>query len=146
MSSFLIKKNDEEKDIIVLNLDNIGYDFRPKMTGTDHEINKITVFNSSMIDIILTKKIEKQFKRVAAIVYDILNSDDENSDSDIAIALDEVSKIRNIILNKYQKFLDKESEKMYLKKLRVLENQLRTKIVLKYSDVEEIEEEKGHRR
>ena len=123
--------------------DKSGYDFKPKIMSSFCEINKITIFNPSMIDIILSKKIEKQFKRVAAITYDVLSSDDDESASDAVIALDDVSKLRAIILNKYQKFLDKEKEKMYIKKLRILENQLRSKIAFERQYIESYEENKG---
>lgn len=129
MSSFLIKKQDEEIDIIKINIEDSGYDFRPRITHTDADINKITIFNHSMIDIILSKKIEKNFKRLAAITYDVISSDDDNTTTDATIALDEIAKLRSIILNKYQKFLEKENEKKYIKKLRILENELRAKIV-----------------
>ena len=82
-----------------------------------------------MIDIILSKKIDKNFKRLAAITYDVINSDDDNTSTDATIALDEIAKLRSIILNKYQKFLEKEKEKKYIKSLRILENELRAKIV-----------------
>lgn len=129
MSSFLIKKNEEEVNVIKLNLEENGYDFRPRITNSDAKINKITLFNYSMIDVILSKKIDNEFKKIAAIVYDILANDDDNTTSDATIALDEVARLRGIILNKYQKFLEKEKEKKYLKKLRILENELRAKIV-----------------
>lgn len=143
MTGFLIKRTDSDKKIKVMEYDKSGYDFKPKIMSSLCEINKITIFNPSMIDVILSKKIEKQFKRVAAITYDVLSSDDDESASDAVIALDDVSKLRAIILNKYQKFLDKEKEKMYIKKLRVLENQLRSKIAFERQYIESYEENKG---
>ena len=143
MTGFLIKRSDSDKEIKVMEYEKKGYDFKPKIMSSFCEINKITIFNPSMIDIILSKKIEKQFKRVAAITYDVLSSDDDESAADAVIALDDVSKLRAIILNKYQKFLDKEKEKMYIKKLRILENQLRSKIAFERQYIESYEENKG---
>ena len=104
-----------------------------------------------MIDIILSKKIDKNFKRLAAITYDVINSDDDNTSTDATIALDEIAKLRSIILNKYQKFLEKEKEKKYIKSLRILENELRAKIIYinTLNSIEEnfdIEEKKGRGR
>ena len=126
MSSFLIKKHDEEIDIVKLSINNDGYDFRPRITHTD-------------------------FKRLAAITYDVINSDDDNTSTDATIALDEIAKLRSIILNKYQKFLEKEKEKKYIKSLRILENELRAKIVYinTLNSIEEnfeVEEKKGRGR
>ena len=140
-----------EIDIVKLSINNDGYDFRPRITHTDADINKITIFNHSMIDIILSKKIDKNFKRLAAITYDVINSDDDNTSTDATIALDEIAKLRSIILNKYQKFLEKEKEKKYIKSLRILENELRAKIVYinTLNSIEEnfeVEEKKGRGR
>ena len=151
MMSFLIKRNDEEKDAIDIKDNNTGYDFKPNIRSCDIKINKITLYNSSMIDIILSNKIEKAFERLVSITYDILTNDDENSSSDASIALDEVSKLRGVILNKYQKFLKKEKEEEYIKKLRFLENELRSKIIIHNAykglvEQEELIEERGHSR
>lgn len=149
MASFLIKRVNKKKKIVVMEYENKGYVFKPNICMQNCEINKITVFHPLMIDAILSKKIEKQFKRVAAITYDVLmtdDDDDENGTADTIIALDEVSRLRNIILDKYQQFLDKEKEKMYIKKLRVLENQLREKMMIRNYKKEELEEIKGRGR
>lgn len=147
MASFLIKRVNKKKKIVVMEYENKGYAFKPNIYMQNCEINKITVFHPLMIDAILSKKIEKQFKRVAAITYDVLmTDDDEDGTADTIIALDEVSRLRNIILDKYQQFLDKEKEKMYIKKLRVLENQLREKMMIRNYKKEELEEIKGRGR
>lgn len=146
MSSFLIKRNDEEKDVIKLKNNKTGYDFKPNITSLDIKVSRITLYNSSMIDVILSKKIEKTFERIASITYDILSSDDDESSSDAIIALDEVSKLRMVILNKYQEFLKKEKEEDYLKKLRFLENELRSKIIIQNTYEQYLESERGHSR
>lgn len=151
MMSFLIKRNDEEQDIIDIKENNSGYDFRPNIKSCDADVKKITLYNSKMIDLILSKKIEKSFERLASITYDILSSEDDESTSDATIALDEVSKLRSVILNRYQKFLKKEKEEEYIKKLRFLENELRSKIIIhntykKIIENEELIEERGHSR
>ena len=149
--SFLIKRNDEEQDIIDIKDENVGYDFKPKINSCEVKVSKITLYNSSMIDSILSKKIDKAFERLVSITYDVLSSDDDDSASDAAIALDEISKLRNVILNKYQKFLNKEKEEDYIKKLRFLENELRSKLIIyntyhKLLQNEVFLDEKGHTR
>ena len=149
MAGFLIKKIEKKKKVIKLKYDKTGYDFKPRITAINFEINKITIFNSSMIDNILSKKIDKQFKRVAAITYDVLSDEDDDSTSDAIIALDEVSRLKSIILNKYQEFLDKEKEKKIVKKIKVLESQLKSKITYekeKMIAMETLEEKKGRGR
>ena len=144
MSNFLIKRVDKKKKIKKIDKEKVGYDFKPRINSVDLEVNKITLYNSSMIDIILSKKIEKAFERVAEIVYDVLQSDDDDSAADAVMALDEVARLREIVLNKYQKYLDKKKEENILKKLRFLENELRSKIVMQNIYEEYIEADRGH--
>ena len=146
MANFLIKRIDKNRKIKKIDKEKDGYDFKPRIHSVNLEVNKITLYNSSMIDIILSKKIEKYFERVASIVYDVLQNSDDDSTSDAVIALDEVTKLREIVLNKYQKYLDKKKEENILKKLRFLENELRSKIIIQNTYEEYLENEKGHGR
>lgn len=45
------------------------------------------------------------------------------------MALDEVTRLRTIIINKYHSFLKRQKEEELLKKLKFLENELRVKII-----------------
>ena len=45
------------------------------------------------------------------------------------LALDEVARLRTIIINKYERFLKKKEAEELLKRLKVLENELRVKII-----------------
>ena len=146
MANFLIKRIDKDRKVKKIDKEKIGYDFKPRINSVNLEVNKITIYNSSMIDIILSKKIEKSFERVASIVYDVLQTEDDDSTSDAVMALDEVTRLREIVLNKYQKYLKKEKEKDILKKLRFLENELRSKIVIQKVYNDYLESERGHNR
>ncbi len=148
MSSFLIKKVDKKKFKKMI-INNDGYKFKPNITNSEIIISHITLYNESMIKTILVKRIEKNFKRVAKITYDVITSDDDSSTSDAIMALDEVARLRSIILNRYQKYLEKKLEEEYLKRLRLLENELRSKIALyQYANKfeESYEEQKEHGR
>ena len=65
------------------------------------------------------------------------------------LALDEVARLRTIIINKYQKFLKKKESEELLKKLKLLENELKEKIIdFKMLKTQELskEEERGKSR
>ena len=56
----------------------------------------------------------------------VINNEDATS-TETAIVLDEVAMLKGILLNRYQKFLSKEKERLFLEKLRLIENQIRSK-------------------
>ena len=128
MASYLLKKDEKINETANI-IESNGYTFKPNNKSKNHiEVNKITVIKPNMIDAILTSKFNKNYRRLVMIVFNILQtSDEETSEGDIMIALDEITKSRQIILNKYQKFLKKEKEEKFIKQLRLLENELRAK-------------------
>ncbi len=141
MSSFIIKKTIKNVNKIEkISVD--GYSFVPKKTNiTSITIKQVTIANPKLIDTILMTKFDKMFKKIAkSVVYVI--ADDDTDETDVLIALDEIARLRAIILNKYQKFLTKEKEKYCLQKIRMLENELRNKMVYLTRNYEHIEERK----
>lgn len=129
MASFLLKKDEKTNEIILMDCEGKGYTFTPGNKTKNHlKVNQITIIKPSMIDAILTTKFDKKYRKLLMIVFNILqSSDEETTNSDIMIVLDEVAKLREIILHKYQKFLSHEKEEKFIKQLRVLENELRAK-------------------
>jgi len=129
MASFLLKKDERTNEIIIMDYEDKGYTFKPGIKAKNHlKVNQITIIKPSMIDGILTTKFNKKYRRLVMIVFNILqSSDEETSEGDIMIALDEIAKLREIILNKYQKFLSHVKEEKFIKQLRILENELRAK-------------------
>jgi hypothetical protein len=105
-----------------------GYTFKPKNNVDSLNVSEVTIVDDSLIDTILTIKFDKQFKKVVRIALKVINDDDAD-DSDTQFVLDEVELVREILLNKYQKYISKQKEVLFLKKLRLIENEMRLKQV-----------------
>ena len=128
MSSYLINKKHVNETVVSINEIN-GYKFKPKLNKDGYvKVNEVTIVDKVMIDKILTMKFNKSFKRVVALALKVINDDDASED-DTRLVLDEVELVREILLNKYEKFIAHEKEKLFLKKLRLIENELRMKQV-----------------
>lgn len=138
--NYLIKKNAKTNEIIYLDLKDEGYTFSPKLNSDSYlNVSKVVVINPSMIDKILTVKFNALFKKIAYKTFKVVE-DDDATDTDASLVLDEVIRLRSIVLHKYQKFLSKEKQEMFLQKIRYLENELRVKILMN-KDYEDIKEE-----
>ena len=131
---YLIKKRNKAFDIVKIDYPFKGFKFKTK----NDVIKNITVLNNKMINILLTTKINGMFTRLLMIVNDAFNSDD-NPDG-ATIALDEITMVKNYINNKYAKYLNKEKKELYLKKLDLIEEEMRFKL---YSYQEKYTEQKG---
>ena len=129
MAKYIIIKDKDDNRKLYMEREINGYKFKPKMNDKYLKVNDVKVMDEEMIDNILTIKFNKMFKKLLTISLKVINSDDAD-EGDTQLALDEVEMVREILLNKYQKFLNQEKETLFLKKLRVIENQLRMKQVM----------------
>ncbi len=128
MANYLInKKHRDESVVSIRELD--GYKFKPKAkNGKYIKVNEVTVVDRVMIDRILSMKFDKSFKQLVALALRVINDEDAD-DAEAELVLDEVELVRQVLLNRYQKFLSYEKEQLFLKKLRLIENELRVKQV-----------------
>ncbi len=137
MNSFILKNDDEEKKVLLYE-EKKSYSFTPK--NGYKRVKKITVLDKDMVSSILEEKVVKKYNLIIKIIYDLITSDDTTS-GDVLAAYTELDRIRNILLYKYNEYLRKEFIDKYLKKLYVLELELKKVHVMELT--EEIEETKG---
>lgn len=124
--AYILKQNGDKKELFSSDVDFNGYKFNSKRSKNIIKVSNVTVVDPKMINEILTIKFNRRFKKLLTLVSAVLN-DTDATDADTALALDEVQLVKEILLNRYQKFLNQEKEELFLKKLRVLENELRLK-------------------
>ena len=108
------------------------------------DIKNVKMVDPELSNIILSIKLNDKFNKLLKLVNNYLNNDDAG-DADTALVLDEFSMIRDILLNRYQKFLNQQQEALYLKKLRLVENEIRVKEIKIKAMVME-QEERGKSR
>ena len=145
MASYLIKKNDTTNEIVYMEYELEGYDFTPKSKSEAYlKVDHVSIINPSMIEKLLALKFDKTFKKLASVVIKIIEEEGD-SDSDVAIALDEISRMKSLLAKKYNKFLSKEKAQQFLLKLDYLERELRYK-ELAYNNNYAIAETKGIKR
>ena len=137
MNSFILKNDDEEKKVLLYE-EKKSYSFTPKKGYK--RVKKITVLDKDMVCSILEDKVVKKYNLLIKIIYDLITSDDTTS-GDVLAAYTELDRIRNILLYKYNEYLRKEFIDKYLKKLYVLELELKKVHVMELT--EEIAENKG---
>lgn len=126
MASYLINKSHCDDSVVsIKELD--GYTFKPKPgKGNYIKVNEVKIVDKVMIEKILSMKFDRAFKQLVALALRVIN--DEDADDDTAmIVLDEVELVRQILLERYHKFISQEKEKLFLKKLRIIENEIRVK-------------------
>ena len=129
MENYVIKKKNTNKKLSKFNFLEEGYVFKPNIKNPNLiKITSLSITNIKITNSILKKKLEVSFRHLASLLFRVLESD-EASSTDVSIALNELSKEKEKVKNKYQKFLIQEEQEKYLKRLKVLEGRLKEKLV-----------------
>ena len=150
MASYFIKKNKPSKTIIVKSMEfDSSYKITPKMKDNAKiKITEINIINKNIIDDIVTKKILSNYQKIFKNVYQYTN-DDERTDNDARMCLDEINYLMSVIDTKYRTYLSIEKYKYLMDELYSLNAVVNKKIIINqmnrnipYPDIE-YEEEKN---
>ena len=123
MKSF-IRKLDKtlELDKAISSID--GFKYVPKHQA----IKEIIIVNPELIDKLIGTDFDKKYKNILELYLKALE-DEGDCEGTLMKALGEVNRLRSIIIRKYQRALSKKTLEKLLKKLKILENELRIKII-----------------
>ncbi|MDD3187272.1 MAG: hypothetical protein PHD02_02225 [Bacilli bacterium] len=124
-----------------------GYKFEPrnKVKYDGVEVNSMIIINPNFINQVLRRKTKKKLEIYLQYLIDMLDDDDSDSGK-ISLVLNDLIRYKGIINNNYRVYLEKKYYDLLMKKIEVIENELRTKMM--YIDIEKQKatEEKGKSR
>lgn len=127
-----------------------GFKITPKneITYDGVVVNSLLLMKPSFVEKILKKKNKKKLEYYLQYMISLTEDDSNEDPATIAQALNDLSRYKDIIEYKYRKYLDDKYIDILLKKVNLLEHELKTKLIYKqmntYSYVEE--ETKGKSR
>lgn len=124
-----------------------GYDFIPKnfVKYDGIKVSKVVIIKPSLIEQILKKKIKKRLNLYLKLIIQFIENNDSSSDSSLREALNDLTRFKSIIKNKYKKYLDDKYLKVLDKKIAILEYEINSKMVY-INEIEYEEEKVSHRR
>lgn len=91
------------------------------------EVSKLILVEPSLIKIVLKRKTKRKLDAYLSYLFVALEEDDDDSEA-LTLVIDDVDRYKNIILNKYSKFLDKKYIKNLLKRVNMVEKELKNKL------------------
>lgn len=144
MKNFVLKKKNKNKKIVKLNFKEEGYLFKPNIKNPNLiKITNLSLLSEKFSSPILKKKIDASFRKLTQTVYIVLNDDEDADSGDIAIALNELTKEKNILIHKYKNYIEKSEYEKQFKRLKLLEVELKEKLMYIMNREEELENVRG---
>lgn len=150
---YVVEHKGEDKKLIYYNVNIVGLNVTPKNNIKDLTIkaDKIILIDPDLCESYIRKRINKKIDRVIKFMIKILN-DDGTTDDDTGLVLDELNKLKGIIINKYKEYMLESEYKALLTKLIIIEEEFKrsynSKLYNTYRDNIYYEEEysEGRRR
>lgn len=137
MFSFVVKRKKKWKKIDEP-LKNIeGFKYNSKVADK-YNIDNLNIVKPEIISSLIINNFDKKYKKILKVYLKALEADDDTTGGILMMALDEVARLRTIIINKYNKVLKNKEIENLLKKLKIMENEIRIKII----DYKLLEEQK----
>lgn len=148
---YLIEKTENGINATGMNIKVLkGFQVSPrnKVEYPGVEVNSMLVVKPSFIEKLLKKKIKKKLDYYLSYIITIIDQSDENpDDAPLRQALNDLTRYKEIVEAKYQQYLDDKYIHLLMKKIDLLERELKTKIIYKtMNNYEPIHETKGKSR
>ena len=130
LSRFLVVKNKDKKDIKYFDYNKLdGYNLTAKKDvhfSDAIDVNKVVIINPSFIEKVATKKINNKFEKLINMMQVVCEvGDEDESGEGYRIALNEASKLKTELWNKYRKFIAQKKLELMIKKIEILEDELK---------------------
>lgn len=145
--NYTIIKANNKGEITLETIEKInGYKVKPKnkCNYKGIKVNSMVIIKPSFIEKVLKRKIRRKLEFY--LNYIINDATDDDDDDSYREALDNIERYKNIVEYKYRKYLDDKFVNLLLKKINLLEKQIKTKMIYKTMVPEEKTEKKGKSR
>ena len=123
---YVIEHKGEEKKLTYHNVKIVGLSVTPKNNVKDLTIkaDKIILIDTNLCETYIRRRINKKIDKVIKFMIKILN-DEDTTDGDAGLVLDEVNKLKGIIINKYKEYMLESEYKTLLTKLILIEEEFK---------------------
>ena len=125
---FVVTKDENTQTITYKEYDSLkGYDFKPKNKLSKEDIinvDEMVIINPSLIEKLISKKCKKTIERILKLISFIYD-DDETGEESVTLALNEIAKFKELLDTKYKEYMKEKEYKLMLKKLEILENEVK---------------------
>lgn len=143
---YFIVKNKQSGEIAYIDYNQLaGFSFTPKnnIKYNGVVVNKLVVMKPSFVEKVLRKKTKKRLEMFLQFIISLLDDNETGSDpSMVRAALNELTRYKQLVQNKYRLYLEERYTNLLVKKIEILEQELKTKLIRLEWKQESIEKER----
>lgn len=123
---YVIDKKQEKMKLINYDVKMDGLDVEPINNVKDLNIKakKVKLVDKKLRESYIKQRINKKIDKIINFMMRIIN-DDDTSEDDVGIVLDEMNRLKGIIVNKYKEYLNASEYKSLLSKLIMIEDEFK---------------------
>ena len=126
MKKYIIDKDNPNEKLLYYNVNVVGLSVTPNKSVPGYNViaKKLTLVDPELREAYIKQKINKKIDKVIKFMIKILN-DEDTSDEEAGIVLDEINKLKGIIINKYKEYMLESEYKALLTKLILIEEEFK---------------------
>ncbi len=123
---YIVEKNNEDVKLMYYNVNITGLNISPKNESSSVSIKakEVVLVDSNLQDAFIKERINRKIDKIIKFMLRILN-DEGTTEDDTGMVLDEINRLKGIIINKYRKFMVESEYKSILTKLILIEEEFK---------------------
>ena len=123
---YVIEKNGKDMKLVYYSVNMVGLNVEPKngVTGLTIKAKKVILIDPELRDAYIKQRINKKIDRVIKFMLRILN-DEDTTEGDVGMVLDEINKLKGIVIKKYKEYMKVSEYKALLTKLIIIEEEFK---------------------
>lgn len=123
---YVIEKNGKDMKLVYYSVNMVGLGVEPKngVPGLTIKAKRVVLVDPELRDAYIKQRINKKIDKVIKFMLRILN-DEDTTEGDVGMVLDEINKLKGIIIKKYKEYMKVSEYKALLTKLIIIEEEFK---------------------
>ena len=123
---YIIDKNNDDMKLMYYSVNMVGLNVSPKneVPGLNIKAKKVILIDPELRESYIKQRINKKIDKIIKFMIRILN-DEGTTDSDTGMVLDEINRLKGIVVNKYREYMIDSEYKALLTKLILIEEEFK---------------------
>ena len=123
---YVIEENGKDMHLVYYSVNMVGLGVEPKngVPGLTIKAKKVVLVDSKLRDAYIKQRINKKIDKVIKFMLRILN-DEDTTEGDVGMVLDEINKLKGIVIKKYKEYMKVSEYKALLTKLIIIEEEFK---------------------